>query len=85
MTCFPAGDQSVLDGNMFASTDELDPSATYLCQLLKERVCFNSFGGKDKESVSLYITSYWKIHANIHSQYSKEIVLRSQEVAIERE
>lgn len=26
MTCFPAGDQSVLDGNMFACTNELDPS-----------------------------------------------------------
>lgn len=44
-TCFPAGDQSGVDGNVFACTNELDPSATYLCQLLKERVCFNSFAG----------------------------------------
>lgn len=48
MTCLPAGNQSVLDSNIFASTNGLEPSATHLCQLLKESVSV-LFGVKTKD------------------------------------
>lgn len=80
MTCLPAGDQSVLDSNIFASTNELEPSATHLCQLLKERVCFSSFRGKDKRPVSLYTPAIEQSTQRFTASILQQKFLRSQEV-----
>lgn len=84
-TCFPAGDQSVLDGSMFASTNELDPLPSTSANLWKKESVSILFGGEGKKPASLHTAGDGPIHANLRSRCPKESACRGQEVALKKE